>query len=117
MAKHTGQGFPHTHRVVRGADYRAIYNEGNRIQGDRFVLFWRENSLDHHRLGITVSRKVGNAVVRNRIKRLFREVFRRSCAEIPHHYDFIVNARRGCDRAGYMKLREDFLALTLRKCR
>ncbi len=104
-------------RIVRGSDFRSMYSEGRRIQTQWFVLFSRQNGLGHHRLGITVSRKVGNAVVRNRVKRLFREVFRRSHAEIPESFDFVVNARQGCAGAAYGVLRESFLAAARRACR
>ena len=104
MARERGQGFPRHYRIIRGSDYRAVYAEGRKLPGDLFVLYFRENSLAHHRLGITVSRKIGGAVTRNRVKRLFREIFRRFCAEIPRHYDFVVNAKHGAARAGYDRL-------------
>ena len=93
-----------------------MYTSGLKLHSERFVLFSRENSLSHHRLGITVSRKIGGAVVRNRIKRLFREVFRKSKAEIPYHLDLVLNAKRGCAGAGYNELREEFLC-AVRKIR
>lgn len=109
--------FPRHLRIVRGSEYRSIYSEGRRTQTQWFVLFSRQNKLGHHRLGITVSRKVGSSVVRNRVKRLFREVFRRSHAEIPDSFDFVVNARQACAGAGYGVLREDFLAAARKVCR
>jgi ribonuclease P protein component len=56
-------------------------------------------------------------VVRNRVKRLFREVFRKSHAEIPDSFDFILNARHGCAGAGYGVLRDDFVAAATKACR
>ncbi len=94
-----------------------LYQEGRKIQSERFVLFGRENTIGFHRLGITVSKKVGGAVVRNRIKRLFREIFRRSSVEIPSQYDIVVNAKSGCIGAGYFELRAEFLAAARRLCR
>ena len=109
MDRKTQEGFPRNYRIVRGSQYRSIYDSGAKVHAERFVLFGARNSLNHHRLGITVSRRIGSAVVRNRIKRLFREIFRRSAADIPHSIDFVVNARRGAGEAGYRELREEFL--------
>jgi ribonuclease P protein component len=104
------EGFPRRYRIVRPSEYRSVYDMGRKVPSQRFILIGRENELEHHRLGITVSRKVGNAVVRNRTKRMLREVFRKSLATIPNHFDLVVNARRGCSEASYATLREEFLA-------
>ena len=80
-------------------------------------MFGRENNLAYHRLGITVTRKIGGAVVRNRIKRLFREIFRRCSGEIPGHLDLVVNAKAGCVNISYGELGEEFIAAAKRICR
>lgn len=110
MDKRCSERFPRRLRICGSSDYRAIYGDGQKIQSHRFVLFVRRNDLGHPRLGITVSRKVGKAVVRNRIKRLFREVFRRAQSEVPDSVDVVVNARQGCAGACYDSLRDEFLA-------
>ena len=117
MAKGISERFPHSHRIVRSVDYKDIYEAGNKIHSEKFVLFGRENSLGHARLGITVSRKIGCASKRNRIKRLFREIFRRSSAEIPNNIDVVVNAKSGCAEAGFVELREEFIATARRMAR
>jgi ribonuclease P protein component len=116
VAKTTREGFPWHHRIVRSADYKSIYGAGRKLMSENFVLFGRENSLSHHRLGITVSRKVGGAVVRNRIKRLLREIFRKSSSEIPHHFDFVVNVKSACAAAPFSRLREEFISAARRLC-
>ncbi len=117
MVRTGSETFPRRLRIASPVEYRRIYDEGRRVAGRLFVLFCRSNDLGYSRLGITVSRKVGRAVVRNRIKRLFREVFRRSRADIPASSDLVVNARRGCAEAGYGELREEFLAAARRASR
>jgi ribonuclease P protein component len=87
-----------------------------KIHSERFVLFAKANCLAHNRLGITVSRKIGGAVVRNRVKRLFREIFRKSPADNPPSFDLIINAKRGCAVARYGELCEEF-ASTFEKAR
>jgi ribonuclease P protein component len=109
--------FPRRHRIVKSADFRSLYNTGQRLDAGMFVLFGRPNELGFHRLGLTVSRKVGGAVVRNRIKRLFREIFRKFSAEITCHYDLVVNAKRACATVSYEALRADFLSAARKICR
>ena len=116
MARKTREGFPWHYRIVRSSDYRSIYNTGRKLNSANFVLFGRENGLGHHRLGITVSRKIGGAVVRNRMKRLFREIFRKTSSEIPHHFDFVVNVKRGCAAISYSKLHGEFLSAARNFC-
>ncbi len=110
MDKHSSGKFPRSRRIVRSADYKAIYEGGIRVHSENFVLFARKNGIGFSRLGLTVSRKVGCASVRNRTKRLFREIFRRSYAEVPGNLDLIVNPRKGCAGNPYGALRREFLA-------
>ena len=118
MAKASSEKFPRFVRIVRSSDYQALYKTGYKIHSSHFVLFGRRNTLGDPRLGITASRKVGGAVVRNRVKRLFREIFRRSLNQIPGGFDMVVNAKSGCKNAHYDDLRVEFLTavkkLTLR---
>lgn len=64
-------------RLRRSADFQRCYREGRRRSGALATLHFVANDLGHPRLGVTVSRKVGNAVVRNRLKRWTRDYFRR----------------------------------------
>ncbi len=117
MAKENPEEFRHEVRIVRSSDYQRLYKKGRKIHSEKFVLFGQENGKSYHRLGITVSRKVGGAVVRNRVKRLFREIFRRSYGEIPSRLDMVVNAKAGSAVAVYSELRSEFLAAVHRICR
>jgi ribonuclease P protein component len=65
-------------RLRRSADFRRCYREGRRRGGGLATLHFLPNQVGHPRLGLTVSRRVGDAVVRNRLKRWAREFYRRS---------------------------------------
>lgn len=117
MVKEKSETFRHEDRIVRSADYKRLYKEGRKIHSAKFVLFVKENGADHHRLGITVSRKIGCAVVRNRVKRLFREIYRKSYGEIPNRLDMVVNAKGGSAGAQYIELRDEFMAAVHKFCR
>jgi len=82
------------HRLSRAGDFQAAYKQGLRKQRGPLLVFARPNDLGHPRLGLSVSRRVGNAVVRNAIKRRIREAFRLLMAEAPGGYDLVVVVRR-----------------------
>jgi ribonuclease P protein component len=69
------------------------------------------NGLDHSRVGLTTPRKMGNAVVRNRIRRRIREILRLAWADAPRGMDIVVNPRRSACNREYEELRKDLLSL------
>ena len=110
MNERRRETFPRRCRIVRRSDYLSIYQKGRRVESRSFVLFGLRNALGHPRLGITVSRKVGGAVVRNRVKRLLREVFRRSRKDEVGPVDLVINARKPSAQSGYEELRREYAA-------
>lgn len=71
-------GFNRSERIRRRVEYQRIYDQGTKVHGRSFTLFQFSNGLPQGRLGIAATRKLGNAVTRNRAKRLVREIFRRN---------------------------------------
>lgn len=76
------------------ADFQKAYSEGAKEVSPAFALFVRPNGLEHSRLGVTATRKLGKHVTRNRARRLVREAFRMHQADFPPGYDFVVVVRR-----------------------
>lgn len=70
-----------------------VYKTGDTVTGRFLVLYYKKNNTGHNRLGITVSKKVGCAVVRNRVRRLIKENFRLSEDKIAVGYDIIFVSR------------------------
>src|SRR5882762_4335503 len=84
---------------LRGSnDFQKVYRQGKRYEGVLMTAFVLRNNLSHNRLGVTASRKaLGNAVQRNRAKRLLKETFRlqsSSLDRLQNKYDWVINAKR-----------------------
>ncbi|MCZ6696611.1 MAG: ribonuclease P protein component [Acidobacteria bacterium] len=95
-------------RIRRRSEYQTIYHKGRRIPSGKFVLFVMQNSWGRPRLGITMTKRVGGAVRRNRAKRLVREIFRKHKSEWKC-IDIVVNGRPGLHQVPYEELEADFL--------
>jgi ribonuclease P protein component len=103
------QRFRPQDRIRRRSEYQVSYTRGRRIPSRNFVLFVAPNALGRPRLGLTMTRRLGGAVRRNRAKRLLREIFRRHKAELAD-VDVVVNGRAGLPGANYRQIEEEFLA-------
>lgn len=104
------QTFPKDERLGKREEFLRVYGQGKKIEGPHFFLYLLDNGLSRSRLGITVSRKVGQSVVRNRIRRRLREIFRTHKALIHPPSDVVVNAKRSAAVASFSSLRDDFVA-------
>lgn len=80
-------------RLQSRTDFRRVYERRCVVSDERLVLYACESDLRLTRLGLSVSRKVGNAVRRNRWKRLLREAFRQSQHDLPRGLDLILIPR------------------------
>ncbi|MFO7572496.1 MAG: ribonuclease P protein component [Gaiellaceae bacterium] len=86
------------HRLSRSRDFEAVYRHGTSVSSRYLVLhsFPRDDDPDAPpRLGLAVPKSVGSAVVRNRVKRVLREVWRELLGEIPGGRDYVLSARPG----------------------
>ena len=90
-----GKCFPKAARIRKRADYRAMSRGARRFHTPHFVVLYRPAGGPFCRAGITVSRRVGNAVVRNRLKRYIREYFRCHARSLDRPWDIIFIAKTG----------------------
>ena len=118
-------GFPKSSRILHTAEFRATYDQGFRISGPLFAAFCRARpgselqsgavTITGPRLGLTVPRAIGGAVIRNRIKRRLRAAFRLHRAQIGPQWDIVLNPRRAALDASFADIEKAFGRL-IQKC-
>lgn len=87
-----GEHFSRSVRIRRRKDFLRVQQQGVRVSVDPLIALALKNSQSVTRLGITVSSKVGNAVLRNRIRRRLREIFRKRRTAFPRGLDLVLIA-------------------------
>ncbi|HZZ77542.1 MAG TPA: ribonuclease P protein component [Gemmataceae bacterium] len=80
-------------RLRSGSDFKRVYDRRCSVSNQWLIVYGCPNGLDRLRVGLSVSRKVGNAVQRNFFKRLYREAFRLTRAELPAGLDLVMLPR------------------------
>ncbi len=108
----TSERFLPKFHLRRSLDFKRVYDRRVSASDSRLLVFVARNHLGYPRLGLSVSRKHGGAVVRNRWKRLLREAFRLSRTRLPANIDLVLIPRGGNFRLG--KLQESLVRLTNR---
>ncbi len=100
-----------TESLKKNYQFRYVYNRGRSIANRLLVMYSIKNGTEKNRYGISVSKKVGNSVVRSRITRLLRESYRLSEKNILQGYDIVVIARGSAKDAGYREIESALLHL------
>jgi ribonuclease P protein component len=95
-------------RISKGRDYNNIFKNGKKIPGRYIIVFITGNNLGRNRFGIVTSKKVGNAVVRNRAKRQLRAIVKNGWEKVKDGYDIVIVARKNIDGVVYDLLVRDF---------
>ncbi|MFB3925356.1 MAG: ribonuclease P protein component [Syntrophales bacterium] len=93
--------FSKQERIRKSRDYSQASKKGQRFYSDHFIVLLHKKEEGTRRLGITVSKKIGKAVTRNRIKRLLREFFRLHKERLPPQQDIVIIARRDVSFLAY----------------
>ena len=98
----------------KNEDFRTCYKSGKSYANRFLALYVLPNGQEENRIGISVSKKVGNSVVRHRVKRLIKESYRLHEEEFDGGSDIVVVGRRSADGASYQEIERALLSL-LRK--
>ncbi|MFH1783589.1 MAG: ribonuclease P protein component [bacterium] len=103
------------HRMKRSSDFKKVYANGRVYRGRYFIMYvldvGEKNSKPSLKIGFTVSKKVGIAPVRNRVKRLLREIFRLTLPDLKTGVDIVIVARSASAGISYADARESVLEL------
>ena len=98
--------------LKENSQFRRLYARGNSAVDPLLVIYCRKNNAACNRVGITVSKKLGHAVVRNRIRRRLREIYRLHEAEFRCGFDLVIVARGRAVDASFARLERAFLSLS-----
>ena len=97
--------------LKKNRDFQTVYNKGKSLANSYLVMYVMDNGLEKNRLGISVSKKVGNSVVRHRLTRLIRESYRLSEEHFRSGIDIIVIAMAGAKGKGYHQIESALIHL------
>ena len=96
--------------VKENYEFRRIYRKGRSAVSPYFVVYCLKNRAGASRLGVTVSKKLGHAVVRNRVRRRLREIYRLNSHQLKTGWDIVIVARSRCVGAEYSRMDAAFMA-------
>lgn len=102
---------PMRYTIKNNYEFRRLYRRGKSAASGNMVLYCRRNGTNDRRLGITVSTKIGKAVHRNKVRRRFREIYRRNAAVTDNGWDIIMVARVKSRYSAFGELEEDYVSL------
>ena len=97
--------------IKKNEDFQKVYHSGKSYANKYLVMYVRKNESETGRLGISVSKKVGNSVVRHRIARLIRESYRLNVSKFHSGWDIVVVARQGAKGRNYFEINSAMLHL------
>ncbi len=97
--------------MLQRGDFDAVYRSGKRRSSSHFTVFFRANQLPQSRLGFSIKKALGGAVVRNRMRRRMREIVRNHRQEIPAGWDIVIHPKNNVQRTEFAALEKDLVRL------
>ena len=90
-------------RITKNYEYQQVFKNGSSVATRAFVLYQLRTNDSENRVGFVVSKKIGNAVTRNRVRRLMRESFRLCAGKLRRGYDLVLIARPAAAKMNFMQ--------------
>ena len=97
--------------IKKSSEFDTIIHHGLQRKNSYFILCYSKSTQKESRFGITLSKKFGNAVKRNRYKRIIREIVRNNIMLFNKEYDYIIIIRKKCDDSNYKIMKENLINL------
>ena len=99
-----------SYRVKKNTEFQEVFKHGKSFANRQFVVYvLKKKNRKHFRIGLSVSKKLGNAVKRNEIKRYIRQVFLELKEDIPPGYDYIIIARKPAAEMNYHEVKKSLI--------
>lgn len=99
------------YKLKKNYEFKKVYNEGRYYVEKYVVMYIIMNNSASNRVGFSVSKKVGNSVVRNRVKRLMKEVYRQFSDNTKLGFDMVFTARVGSGTADYKLIEKNMISI------
>lgn len=116
MNKITTKEFPAKYRIKKRSEFVRLQGEARKLYGKHVLVLVAPSGLPHSRFGVVITRKIDKrAVVRNRIKRWMREIFRTHRAGLKENFDILIIARRGILDCTFEQLEREVLSVLKRE--
>src|SRR5699024_3264048 len=93
------------YRLRNNREFKKVFDNGKNFWNRNLILYRKKNDLDRTRLGITITRKFGNAVVRNRVRRRLNEIYRLNLYRINDGYDLVIIPKKNAVDLSYEELK------------
>lgn len=99
-----------SYRIKKNSDFQRVFKQGKSTANRQFVIYiLKKRGQKNFRIGLSVSKQIGNAVTRNRIKRLVRETFQQLKRDLPVEYDFVIIARKPTATMDFYEVKQSII--------
>ncbi|WP_347861808.1 ribonuclease P protein component [Salimicrobium sp. PL1-032A] len=94
------------YRIKKNKEFQNVFRNGKSFANRQLVLYYLQKDQPHFRIGLSVSKRIGNAVMRNKVKRYLRQAFHELEEELCMDYDFVVIARKPVNTMEYHEVKK-----------